>query len=124
MWWHGGAGLIERSERGTLSAVATHDLFALGIPEPVDRRISGQSVLLQGANQADERSRRKTRGCQNAVDAAARGGWIMPTGITRDPRFSVTSSGTRVFILFSERLAVAPAKWKLEFKKDVIAGCH
>jgi hypothetical protein len=25
---------------------------------------------------------------------------------------------------FSERLAVAPAKWKLEFKKDVIAGCH
>jgi len=23
-----------------------------------------------------------------------------------------------------ERLAVAPAKWKLEFKKDVIAGCH
>jgi hypothetical protein len=24
----------------------------------------------------------------------------------------------------AERLAVAPAKWKLEFKKDVIAGCH
>ena len=23
-----------------------------------------------------------------------------------------------------ERLAVAPAKWKPEFKKDVIAGCH
>jgi hypothetical protein len=33
---------------------------------------------------------------------------------------------TRCFmVLFSaERLAVAPAKWKLEFKKDVIAGCH
>ncbi len=28
MWWHGGAGLIERSERGTLYAVATHDLLA------------------------------------------------------------------------------------------------
>ena len=27
MWWHGGAGLTERSERGTLSAVATHALF-------------------------------------------------------------------------------------------------
>jgi len=26
MWWHGGAGLIERSERGSLSAVATHGL--------------------------------------------------------------------------------------------------
>ena len=25
MWWHGGAGLTERSERGALSAVATHD---------------------------------------------------------------------------------------------------
>jgi hypothetical protein len=25
---------------------------------------------------------------------------------------------------FAQRLAVAPAKWKLEFKKDVIAGCH
>jgi hypothetical protein len=25
MWWHGGAGLTERSERGTLYAVATHD---------------------------------------------------------------------------------------------------
>jgi len=29
MWWHGGAGLTERSERGSLSAVATHDVFAL-----------------------------------------------------------------------------------------------
>lgn len=29
MWWHGGAGLTERSERESLSAVATHDLFAL-----------------------------------------------------------------------------------------------
>jgi hypothetical protein len=29
MWWHGGAGLTERSERGTLSAVATHDLFCI-----------------------------------------------------------------------------------------------
>jgi len=29
MWWHGGAGLTERSERGSLSAVATHDLFCL-----------------------------------------------------------------------------------------------
>ena len=28
MWWHGGAGLTERSERGSLSAVATHDVFA------------------------------------------------------------------------------------------------
>ena len=27
MWWHGGAGLIERSERENLSAVATHDVF-------------------------------------------------------------------------------------------------
>ena len=27
MWWHGGAGLTERSERGSLSAVATHDVF-------------------------------------------------------------------------------------------------
>ena len=31
MWWHGGAGLTERSERGTLSAVATHDLLAFFI---------------------------------------------------------------------------------------------
>ena len=29
MWWHGGAGLKERSERGTLSAVATHDVFGV-----------------------------------------------------------------------------------------------
>ena len=27
MWWHGGAGLIERSEQGSLPAVATHDVF-------------------------------------------------------------------------------------------------
>jgi hypothetical protein len=27
MWWHGGAGLIEQSERGSLSADATHDVF-------------------------------------------------------------------------------------------------
>ncbi len=26
MWWHGGEGLTERSERGSLSAVATHDV--------------------------------------------------------------------------------------------------
>jgi len=26
-WWHGGAGLTERSERGSLSAVATHVLL-------------------------------------------------------------------------------------------------
>ena len=31
MWWHGGAGLIERSERWSLSAVATHDVFVLFI---------------------------------------------------------------------------------------------
>jgi hypothetical protein len=30
----------------------------------------------------------------------------------------------KVFHYFAERLAVAPAKWKLEFNKDVIAGCH
>ena len=29
MWWHGGAGLTERSERGSLSAVATHDVFGV-----------------------------------------------------------------------------------------------
>jgi hypothetical protein len=29
MWWHGGAGLTERSERWSLSAVATHDVFAV-----------------------------------------------------------------------------------------------
>ena len=28
MWWHGGAGLTERSERESLSAVATHDVLA------------------------------------------------------------------------------------------------
>ena len=27
MWWHGSAGLIERSELESLSAVATHDVF-------------------------------------------------------------------------------------------------
>jgi hypothetical protein len=27
MWWHGGTRLKERSERGSLSAVATHDVF-------------------------------------------------------------------------------------------------
>jgi hypothetical protein len=27
MWWHGGARLIERSERESLSAVATYDVF-------------------------------------------------------------------------------------------------
>jgi len=26
-WWHGGAGLTERSEQGSLSAVATHVLL-------------------------------------------------------------------------------------------------
>ncbi len=29
MWWHGGARLTERSERGSLSAVATHDVFGV-----------------------------------------------------------------------------------------------
>jgi hypothetical protein len=29
MWWHGGEGLTERSERGSLSAVATHDVFGV-----------------------------------------------------------------------------------------------
>jgi hypothetical protein len=29
MWWHGGARLIERSEQGSLSAVATHDVFGV-----------------------------------------------------------------------------------------------
>jgi len=28
MWWHGDARLIERSERESLPAVATHDVFA------------------------------------------------------------------------------------------------
>jgi len=70
MWWHGGAGLLERSERGTLYAVATHDLFAFGIPEPVDRRISGESVARQGANRADERSRR------NPPCGKAQTGWM------------------------------------------------
>ncbi len=28
MWWHGGAGLTERSERGSFFAVFTHDVFA------------------------------------------------------------------------------------------------
>jgi hypothetical protein len=31
MWWHGGAGLTERSERGSLSAVATHDMFGFAV---------------------------------------------------------------------------------------------
>jgi hypothetical protein len=30
----------------------------------------------------------------------------------------------RLAWLGAQRLAVAPAKWKLEFKKEVIAGCH
>ena len=30
-WWHGGAGLTERSERGTLYAVVTHVLFVFFI---------------------------------------------------------------------------------------------
>ena len=29
-----------------------------------------------------------------------------------------------ILLISAQRLAVAPAKWKLEFKKDVIAGCH
>jgi hypothetical protein len=29
MWWHGGAGLTERSELAGLSAVATHDVFGV-----------------------------------------------------------------------------------------------
>ena len=29
MWWHGGAGLTDRSERRSLSAVATHDVFGI-----------------------------------------------------------------------------------------------
>ena len=32
-WWHGGAGLTERSERGALYAVATHDLLAIGFED-------------------------------------------------------------------------------------------
>lgn len=28
MWWHGGAGPTKLSERGSLSVVATHDVFA------------------------------------------------------------------------------------------------
>ena len=31
MWWHDDAGLTERSERESLSAVATHDVFVLFI---------------------------------------------------------------------------------------------
>lgn len=26
IWWHGGAGIAERSEQGTLSPMATHNL--------------------------------------------------------------------------------------------------
>ena len=36
MWWHGGTGLIERSERRSLSAVATHDVFGPSFLSIVD----------------------------------------------------------------------------------------
>ena len=39
MWWHGGAGLIEQSERGSLSAVATHDMFGLFVADGYTRCI-------------------------------------------------------------------------------------
>ena len=51
MWWHGGAGLAERSERGSLSAVATHDVFGLwwclqvaGNPKHFFRRIRSDGI--------------------------------------------------------------------------------
>lgn len=37
MWWHGGTGLIEQSERGSLSAVATHDVFCVLIRSQLNR---------------------------------------------------------------------------------------
>lgn len=54
MWWHGGAGLKERSERGMLPAVATHVLcvrsmrrYQKGFKSPVNRmNIEEQKKLL------------------------------------------------------------------------------
>jgi hypothetical protein len=46
---------------------------------------------------------------------------------TNQNEIPTTIAGTMivaVVFICSERLAVTPAKWKLEFKKDVIAGCH
>ena len=39
MWWHGGAGLTERSERGSLSAVATHVVFCFSEPFMVNPHV-------------------------------------------------------------------------------------
>ena len=41
MWWHGGVGITERSERGSLSAVATHDVFAV-LHYELDREIDAR----------------------------------------------------------------------------------
>jgi hypothetical protein len=56
MWWHGGARLIERSERGTSSAVATHDVFGwFGFGEK--EIVSGHNSSEESDSKSDERSK-------------------------------------------------------------------
>jgi hypothetical protein len=54
--------------------------------------------------------------------------YIIDSANTKDPIKLTLSfhrpNRIRVHNLPAERIAVAPAEWKLEFKKDVIAGCH
>ena len=54
MWWHGGAGLTERSERGSLSAVATHDVFGLrGLDEIGPSKRSEKAYNTSSINRAN-----------------------------------------------------------------------
>ena len=58
----------------------------------------------------------------NRSAASYRNGLAIRRGKPSLPKPSVLVS--RALIVFRQRLAVAPAKWNLEFKKNAIAGCH
>ena len=61
MWWHGGAGLAERSERGSLSAVATHDVFALAFILVSGQKLQDVLPQRRKATRSDCPGRRRTR---------------------------------------------------------------
>jgi len=79
-WWHGGAGLTERSERGSLSAVATHDLFGDSV-HPV-----GLSVLPESRRNASASWRMRLDLCTIESITVHTMGIKSPTRITMSGR--------------------------------------
>ena len=76
MWWHGCAGLTERSERGSLSAVATHDVFVLFI--------AGVALTTPDAA-ADQKSRAGWTFASSAIAPKAKQGTVAFSRNARTP---------------------------------------